>query len=541
MRIRDQSAALVAWRAFNRTTEAADGDFRQISSGLRVYSARDDVAALGIAQRFTGQIRGRLQANRNVSDGISLIQTADGALAEVANLVQRGRELAVQAANGTLGTQERQYIQTEIDGILAEIDRISDTTVFNDRRLLNATANASAIAATINGLRSGWLQQAESIIQFYYGLTGDGSPLKIVLESNGVTPTWLTGTPGAMGKWDNLELHINLADFGSVGGPDGGTGPMYNDRKVAQALTKALLARNSNYVGLQTSPNEWFASGVASYISGLDEQLAQDIATHGLAAVVNAINTPWQDDSLHQSAAYLAIHYLDYQYGPGAVAGVIAELGSGVPLNTAMSLGAGVPLLTFKANFVANGAAQFASYMNIADADVGSIHTPADASSVIPNGGTYSMNPLTGLNVVWPNGVNGSQPVRIALQVGANDSDTFGFDVPEVTTMTLGLMGVDVVNHSDQAISSFNGAINVVSGARTTLGSAGQRLERITSVNASSAEEEQRSSSRLVDLDLARAMTSLTRNQILVSSSGAMMAQANTVRHHVMALLNALQ
>lgn len=114
---------------------------QRLSSGLRVNSAKDDAAGLAVSQAFTAQIRGSNQAVRNANDGISLGQTAEGALGQVANNVQRIREIAVQAANGTLSDTNRQQLQKEVDQLTQEISRIVQTTTFNGTMLLSGSAS----------------------------------------------------------------------------------------------------------------------------------------------------------------------------------------------------------------------------------------------------------------------------------------------------------------------------------------------------------------------------------------------------------------
>lgn len=128
--------AMNANRMLNINTKASAGSTEKLSSGYRVNRAADDAAGLAISEKMRKQIRGLTQASRNAEDGISCVQTAEGALAEVQNMLQRMNELCVQAANGTNSTTDRQYIQDEIDQLVTEMDRISETTKFNELYLL---------------------------------------------------------------------------------------------------------------------------------------------------------------------------------------------------------------------------------------------------------------------------------------------------------------------------------------------------------------------------------------------------------------------
>tara|TARA_R110002096_G_scaffold143328_4_gene299311 strand:- start:107772 stop:108551 length:780 start_codon:yes stop_codon:yes gene_type:complete len=114
----------------------------RLSSGLRINSASDDAAGLGISENLKADIRGLAQAGRNANDAVSLAQVAEGSMNEQQGIVTRMRELAVQAANGTLGSTERGYIDTEFDSLSAELNRISNTTEFNGQKLLDGSASS---------------------------------------------------------------------------------------------------------------------------------------------------------------------------------------------------------------------------------------------------------------------------------------------------------------------------------------------------------------------------------------------------------------
>ncbi|MBF0602628.1 MAG: flagellin FliC [Nitrospirae bacterium] len=132
-------ASLNAQRNLDRSTNALGKTFARLASGLRINSAKDDAAGLAISQRMTSQIRGLTQAGRNANDGISLAQVAEGALEETTNALQRIRELAVQAANGTNTTKDRQSLDLEVSQLVEEIQRISKDVKFNEKGVLNGS------------------------------------------------------------------------------------------------------------------------------------------------------------------------------------------------------------------------------------------------------------------------------------------------------------------------------------------------------------------------------------------------------------------
>jgi flagellin len=140
MRVYHNIPALQAYNAVNSTTNALQKSIAKLSSGLRINSAADDAAGLAISEKMRAQVRGLDQAVGNSQDGINMIQTAEGALSETHSILQRMRELSVQAANDTLTANDRSYIQLEIDQLTEEIDRIANTTQFNKKKLLNGDA-----------------------------------------------------------------------------------------------------------------------------------------------------------------------------------------------------------------------------------------------------------------------------------------------------------------------------------------------------------------------------------------------------------------
>ena len=154
-------SSLTAQRNLGTSQSSLNTAIQRLSSGLRINSAKDDAAGLAISERFTSQIRGLNQAVRNANDGISLAQTAEGALKASGDILQRVRELAVQSANASNSAGDRQALQQEVGQLVAELDRISQTTEFNGQKLLDGTfgtqqfqvganANQTIVAATAN-------------------------------------------------------------------------------------------------------------------------------------------------------------------------------------------------------------------------------------------------------------------------------------------------------------------------------------------------------------------------------------------------------
>ena len=145
LRVNTNVLSLTASKNLSGVTDRLSGNFKRLSSGLRIASAADDAAGLGISERMRSQIRSLSQAGRNAQDGISLVQTAEGALNEVNGNLTRMRELSIQAANGTLNTGDRSALDNEFQELITEIDRIADQTDFNGIQLLDGTESTISI------------------------------------------------------------------------------------------------------------------------------------------------------------------------------------------------------------------------------------------------------------------------------------------------------------------------------------------------------------------------------------------------------------
>jgi len=142
--------SLNAQRNLNTTTSSLASSVQRLSSGLRINSAKDDAAGLAISERFTTQIRGLEVAARNANDGISLAQTAEGALAEIGNNLQRIRELAVQSRNATNSDSDRKALDAEVQQLKAEIQRVADHTEFNGTKLLDGSFSQASFQIGAN-------------------------------------------------------------------------------------------------------------------------------------------------------------------------------------------------------------------------------------------------------------------------------------------------------------------------------------------------------------------------------------------------------
>ena len=199
--------SLNAQRNLMNNQNVMQTSLQRLSSGLRINSAKDDAAGLAISERMTAQIRGLQQGMRNANDGISLAQTAEGAMAEITNSLQRMRELAVQAANDTVGSADRASLNDEFTALATEITRITDTTEFNGVSVLGA-------AATLD-MQVGFKNSANDRISI---TTVDVGADSAVTGATGTTITSKALAQGAMALVDTALDKVNefRADFGAV-------------------------------------------------------------------------------------------------------------------------------------------------------------------------------------------------------------------------------------------------------------------------------------------------------------------------------------
>lgn len=210
-------ASINAQRNLSQTQSRLMGNFGRLSTGLRINSAADDAAGLGISEKLKSQIRSMSQAERNAQDGISLLQTAEGAMNEVSGVLTRMRELAVQSANATVGSTERGFLNDEVSALKSELDRIADVTEFNGAKLLaggttgsgftfqvgiGATTN-DRITATVKGTKAADLGR----------ITGGA-----VSSLAGIDLSTVTGAQNALTVLDQAisDVSSRRADVGAV-------------------------------------------------------------------------------------------------------------------------------------------------------------------------------------------------------------------------------------------------------------------------------------------------------------------------------------
>lgn len=261
MRINHNIQALNAYRQLSQNQGVVSKHLEKLSSGLRINRAADDAAGLAISEKMRSQIRGLAMAERNTMDGISLIQTAEGALGTTHEILQRMRELAVQAANGTLEEPDRAAIQNEIDQLTLEIDRIATTTQFNSKPLLRGAkegrAFASSDAVTYTNSNNGTWEgvitadstskgAVELFLEPGFGNLTEAQADGITFEINGkIYELDVTGTGTTAGVGDK-HVAVNIGSW-ATGGADPDEDAKINVNAVLAALKDAIMKNDPTF------------------------------------------------------------------------------------------------------------------------------------------------------------------------------------------------------------------------------------------------------------------------------------------------------
>lgn len=218
MRINSNIAALNTLNQLSKNEKATNSSLEKLSSGLRINSAADDAAGLAISEKMKGQIRGLDKASSNSEDGISMVQTAEGALGETESILQRMRELAVQAATDTNTDEDRVNIQDEMSQLIDEIDRISNTTQFNNKNLLDGSMGGQVASASANILTNTALAGTTASTDLLTALTNDNSQNLGIVAGDTIKMSWAvngelkTATVTVAAATDLATLMGNVSD-----------------------------------------------------------------------------------------------------------------------------------------------------------------------------------------------------------------------------------------------------------------------------------------------------------------------------------------
>ena len=250
-------SSLNAQRNLSTSQSSLNTSLQRLSSGLRINSAKDDAAGLAISERFTSQIRGNEQASRNANDGISLAQTAEGALSEIGNNLQRMRELAVQASNATNSDSDRAAINNEVQALSTEIDRVAQNSAFNGTKLLDGSFTAKNFQVGANNAASDSIQItaiSSARTSALGGVSGanyatvTGGPTTTALVAGDVTLNGIqvgASTAGAAAGQSAASAYSIAAAINAVSGQSGVTASAIATAITGGAPTVGAIAANT--------------------------------------------------------------------------------------------------------------------------------------------------------------------------------------------------------------------------------------------------------------------------------------------------------
>ncbi len=562
MRIQHNIMAMSAYRNYTNNVSAMKKNLEKLSSGYKINRAGDDAAGLAISEKMRAQITGLETAQKNAKDGISLVQTAEGALTEVHDMLNRMVELATQSANGTYdNTTDRAQMQKEVEQLRSEINRIADSSNFNGINLLDGSMSGKGAVeftdATItkveDGLRGTGAGEAGELTLDVGDLT-----LKLAATGTSLTATDTLATITVAGKtvatikaavsagetytFNASDLTVAAASV-TIGGltftvsKDGGkiklTGEKVPTDAEETAFNGTALSAGID-PGTDITSNNGYDLAVhhdKKVSAAADEKLAQGHFT--LSGIKDGTTIKIGDET--------------YSFKVGA-----DGIGGG---GTVIDLSA----LKADATNLATEAAKALSQQTNKLFDITAEGSSGKVTLTEKKGALkdYSEWDLTGPNstatdATWKNLKTSTAVVQIGapgaatgkslqLQIGdtADDFNQLKVDIQDMHCKSLGIDGLTVGTQDGavEAIKKIKDAINMVSDVRGTLGATQNRLDHTINNLGVMTENIQDAESTIRDVDVAEEMMAYTKNNILIQSAQAMLAQANQVPQGVLQLL----
>ena len=502
-------AATMTANSMRENQRSMESTMERLATGKRINSASDDAAGLAIETRMDSQIRGLSQASRNANDGISLLQTADGAASEMSDMLQRMRELSVQAQNGTVGTQDISNLNQEFAALATEIDRIANDTTFNN---INILSSSQQINITVGADEADVI--AVNLVDFNLGAGRSGTAAAVAqvykfgsVEDDGEANS-LAGTAEFTYDTDKTVI-LNMASV-NMTTVDQMVAAINNDADFGAGVAAGYTAGKSESGGLIMTANT--AGATFNALSGLSSATvtagADPVRTNAKAAIFDigiANNTA--------AAAMTAGQTFTLSYGAGK--DVVITAGDATTETTTKV----VNLINDDANFGADVA------------------------------GGYTAS-LDGTAVILTANDTGTSIGNLTLTTAMDDT------IPRVATMQAGddgvgldgtPMGADLSNFADSAVTDSVGtagvlakidnAIEGIATARANFGATINRLEYTVDNLNTTILNTQAAKSQIVDADYAAETTELARTQIISQASTAMLSQANQQAQSVLALL----
>ncbi|WP_293010040.1 flagellin, partial [Oscillibacter sp. UBA6647] len=560
MRIQHNIMSMNAYRNFSSNTGALSKNLEKLSSGYRINRAGDDAAGLAISEKMRAQISGLEQASSNAKSGINLVQTAEGALTEVHSMLNRMVTLANQSANGTFDNEtDRANLQKEVSQLTSEIDRIADSSNFNGIKLLDGSLGGGATAA--KGASFEGAKIAASQAATMTTATIKSADMATAIDATAATKDYLKIDGQAVTiDWANdadakalaAQLKSDLSSAGDETLKDIASKleNVINNAAKSQGVTGSVSVSAASDGKLTIKSNN---KGVDSEFSFIGSNAA--VADIGKSVMSNVIMGGSGDGAASVNTATL-------KYDGKAVAATdvfnmningvkVAAIGGAIANGDTMAAAAAELEKSVQAAVDSYNDAMGLS-ANVEDAKSGLTGLDKDDFTVtVGDNGNFVVN-YTGdvkntnfsfedvgersiaSELGLANGSSTSGGNRgLTLQIGdtAESFNQLTVSVGDMHTTSLGISGIDISTQTgaSSAIEKIKSAINSVSSTRGTLGALQNRLDHTINNLGVMTENIQDAESTVRDVDVAKEMMAYTKNNILVQSAQAMLAQANQV------------
>ena len=495
-------ASLSAQRALSNTQSDAATSMQRLATGLRINSAKDDAAGLAVANALTSRVNGLEQASRNASDAVSMLQTAEGGLQNITDNLQRIRELAVQASNDSISSTERGYLDTEVQQLIAEIDRVANTTQFNGVDLLDG-------------------DYASTALQFQVGHRNNA----------------------------NDRFSINIADVNTAAlGQSGGTQTLTGTR-ITGDLTAGDLTIGGVDVGDVTAAGTGnsLAHGVAAAIEAAAPTVTATVgaSTYSMGTFTDITFANAVDADAYQFTIVSGTSTVNlFDTDPVATGGLTvteAEFDAALTSKSAALAAAGITFTgsasTDDLVFTKADGTDFSIDTTFTDA--------ANADVTYTSGGFSNLAEGTGGQAPSSTQVNVHGSVTLTSSSGitlaGNATTKAGFannNLGSASTGTL-ISNIDVTDRANAltALTSVDAALATVNDTRADIGAYQARFESVVESAKVASENAQASRSRVLDADFAVESASLAKTQVLQQAGISVLAQANAMPQQVLALL----
>lgn len=533
MIINHNVTALNTHNKLSAASAAQSKSMEKLASGLRINKAGDDAAGLAISEKMRAQVRGLDQASRNAQDGISLVQTAEGALNETHDILQRMREISVQSTNGTATDDDRKALQDEVKQLKSEVDRIGNNTEFNTKKLINGELSGSQLSGTGSSL---------------------GKATSASLSTGNIDPTTFTG-----GSSENFQVKLDGKSFDITGVDSTDSFTFYKDledklktaidaHNTANPTDKVEYAKFEIDVTDANTMNFKITSGTTGSKSEISIKPLED-GSNTTAQATGEI----QDKLTDNAVKVLGSDGKLTADNATALSGITGKLsldvnGSKIDVDltkvSAATYAADSDVKVVASDLKDDINKALSDYKNLTGTDYGTVDvTVKDGAFVVTSSKADTVNVKFGVDAnstkLGLAGTASSTSGGLDFQIGANKGQSINLQLNDMSTKGLKIADIDVSTSAgaDNAIKSLDDAIKNVSTERSKLGAVQNRLDHTINNLKTSSENLTAAESRIRDVDMAKEMMNQTKNSILAQAAQAMLAQSNQTPQGVLQLL----